>query len=70
VRKITLPSFVDAIFAEAEAYGQKSLKALKAQQTRRAKAFFDAATMYHQRAEAACRDASALESKIVEMAGK
>src|SRR5690242_5932890 len=46
-----VPSFVDAIFAEATAYGQKSLKALKAQQTRRAKAFFYAATTYHQRAE-------------------
>jgi hypothetical protein len=65
-----VPSFVDAIFAEAEAYGQKSLKALKGLQTRRAKAFFYAATTYHQRAEAAWRDANELESKIVEMAGK
>jgi hypothetical protein len=65
-----VPAFVDAIFAEAEAYGQKSLKALKAQQTRKAKAFFYAATTYHQRAEAAWRDASEVETKIVEMAGK
>jgi hypothetical protein len=70
LRTERVPSFVDAIFAEAEAYGQKSLKALKAQQTRRAKAFFYAATTYHQRAEAAWRDASELETKIIEMAGK
>jgi hypothetical protein len=43
---------------------------LKAQQTRRAKASFSAATTYHQLAEAALRDASELETKIVEMAGK
>lgn len=64
-----LPSFIDGVYAEAEAHARKAVKSLRAGEVRQAKALYYAANVYHDLAERDVRAARELGEKITELLG-
>ena len=62
-----LPQFIDGVYAEAEAYAKKAVKSVRADEVRKAKAFYYAANVYHGWAERDVKDAKELGEKITEL---
>jgi hypothetical protein len=62
-----LPPFIDGVYAEAKVYAKKAVKSLRANEVRKAKALFYAASVYHTWAERNVKDAKELREKITEL---
>jgi hypothetical protein len=63
----SLPQFIDAEFAEAEAYANKALKTFQRSDIRRTKVFFYAANAYRDKAHRDLGEAKELNEKMTEM---
>jgi hypothetical protein len=64
-----VPEFIEGEYAEAEAYGEKALKSLRAGEIRSAKIFFYAANAYHEWAERDLKRTREFGEKMAEMLG-
>jgi hypothetical protein len=64
-----LPGFLEAEYAEAEAYAEKALESVRGGEIREAKALYWAANAYHERAERDLKDNRELAEKIAELLG-
>lgn len=62
-----LPAFIDAEYAEAEAYSSKALKSLQRGDIRKTKALFYAANTYWEKAQRDQKEAKAFNAKMAEM---
>ena len=62
-----LPGFLEAEYAESEAYAEKALKSLRAGEIRNAKALYWAANAYYERAERDVKDQRDLGDRIAEL---
>lgn len=69
-RERNLPGFIDAEYAEAEAYGNKALKSFQRRDVRKTKIFFYAASTYRDKAQRDLKEARAFNEKMAEMLGR
>jgi hypothetical protein len=67
IKARNLPQFLDAEYAEAEAYGKKALKSFHRGDIRKAKVFFYVASTYRNKAERDLKEARDLNEKMAEM---
>jgi hypothetical protein len=65
-----LPAFIDAEYAEAEAYGNKALKSFQRGDIRKTKVHFYAASIYRDKGQRDLKEAKALKEKMIEMLGR
>jgi hypothetical protein len=63
----TLPGFIDAEYAEAEAYSSKALKSFQRGDVRKTKVLFYAANTYWEKAQRDEKQAKAFNEKMAEM---
>src|SRR5512133_2436056 len=66
-RERNLPAFIDAEYAEAEAYGHKALKSFQRGDVRKTKVLFYAASAYRDKAQRDLKEARAFNEKMAEM---
>ena len=66
----SLPQFIDAEYAEAEAYANKALKSFQRSEIRKTKVFFYAANAYRDKAQRDLGEAKELKEKMTEMLGR
>jgi hypothetical protein len=64
-----LPEFIDGVYAEAESYADKSLKSLRGNEIKSAKAFFYAANAYYGWAERDLKNTRELGEKLAGILG-
>lgn len=69
-RERNLPAFIDAEYAEAEAYGNKALKSFQRRDVRKTKVLFYAANIYRDKADRDLKEAKAFNEKMAEMLGR
>jgi hypothetical protein len=62
-----LPQFLDAEFAEAEAFAEKALKTFQRAEIRKTKVFFYAANTYRDKAERDLKEAREFAGKMAQM---
>jgi len=62
-----LPKFIDAEYAEAEAFGTKALKSFQRGDIRKTKTLFYAATTYRDKADRDVTEAKQLNERLAEM---